>query len=220
MSLFSANNSIAITSGSLLSLKANQIEEIVVLSACGIRFEWPFKWDSEKCPVRNCREPFDARADAIAHFMEKHAGRSTLCSICQKPIVMRTVGDIQYHYRCRHPGIDLPSHYHKLINANRRIGVKSQKVRSKNESCAKNASERMNLGHKRQGLVCPLTYCNYEVTQMTDLCKHWTQKHNELEFPQYCEKTRSTKSVAISNAKLSRKVCSKNTTMLWLKIEF
>lgn len=120
-----------------LSLKAHETDDIVLLTGCGLRFQWPFKWNSKTCPVRNCVQKFYTRSDAISHFKEKHAKKSTLCSVCKKPVLMRSFGDIHYHYKRRHPNINIPSYFLRLSTKrskiDKRVDLKLQTERSKIE---------------------------------------------------------------------------------------
>lgn len=163
-------------------------DDMIVLSALGLKFTWQFP-NTTNCPVKNCQKQFGVRSDAIVHYKKKHAAKSTLCPLCNKPKLVRRPGDIAYHYTNVHPKFDLPSYFKNLQMKekvdNKHADLVSQTRHSGSKSCAKNGSQPSKEVHKKARLSCPLKSCNYETVQMTELCAHWTRTHGELEFPDY-----------------------------------
>lgn len=96
---------------SLFSLKVNNSDDTIVWSACGLRFEWRFEWNSPKCPINKCTKHFKSRSAAMSHFKKTHSERSALCKICKKPFYMRHIVDIKHHFRRRHPKMAIPSYF-------------------------------------------------------------------------------------------------------------
>lgn len=183
---------------------------MVVLSGCGIRVTWQFPPRIKRCPWKNCLKGFGVRSDAIVHFKRNHAERSTLCHICNKPILMRRFGDINHHYRRRHPNVNLPSYLDKSSKKketdDKHTNVKSQTKRFRSKSCSENESQPTKEIQKKSRLSCPLKHCSYETVQMTELCTHWTQNHDELEFPQFRDKPKSAYADATPKSTMKRKV--------------
>lgn len=123
---------------------------MIVLSACGLEFKWKFPQYVTKCPVQPCSVEFGSRSDAIDHFKETHAYRSTLCPICKKPVVMRSFGDIKYHYKKQHPHADLPPYFEKLsVRGNK--GNQYAEVKSETKSWSENGSK---LSNQANANVC------------------------------------------------------------------
>lgn len=179
---------------SLFSLKVDE-GDIIVLSACGLRFEWPFKWNSKKCPVKNCYDYFGKRADAIAHYRKTHATRSVLCPICKRPILIRKLSDFHHHYKKVHPGKTVPSYF---MNS-----PTNEKKNDKHDDL-KSPAKQMN---KTQKFTCPLMYCPHGMEMdMAELRTHWKQAHNELKFPQYCGERRLSHTDDTSNSTIDQEV--------------
>lgn len=177
--------------------------DMIVLSGCGLKFMWQYPRNIKKCPVRNCLKLFDTRSDAIIHFKRNHAKRSTLCSICQGPILMRTFGDINHHYKRRHPNADVPSYF---VKKNIDADVQPQMESFKSKSHAENGSQPLKEMHKKARLSCPLKSCSYETMQMTELCTHWTKNHGELQFPEFRGEKRFTYVADTQKPAIQRKV--------------
>lgn len=175
---------------------------MIVLNGCGMRIMWQFPPRITHCPVKCCFKRFGVRSDAIVHYKENHAERSTLCPICNSPVIMRRFGDINDHYKRRHPNSDLPSYFAGLAKRK-----KSQTKRFESAPCSKNGSQPTNKVQKGSSrLSCPLKLCSYETSQMRELCEHWTQNHDELVFPQLRGKSEATQADAIQKLTTSRKV--------------
>lgn len=144
---------------------------------------------THQCPLPRCRKPFGLRSDAIVHFKRTHAGKSTLCPICLKPILIQRIYDAKRHFSRYHPTVDASLHFinpkkkKKQVN-DKQPNVALQTKRIQNKSLSQPAKE---VHEEEQPLSCPLKHCNYETMQMTELCAHWTRKHGDLEFPQYRE---------------------------------
>lgn len=151
---------------------------MIVLRGCGLKFKWRFPRIIKKCPVRNCKKIFMKRSDAIVHFKRKHAKTSTLCPICEVPLQIRRFGDIKYHYKRVHPNVELPTYFSRKSMD---VDVDPQMEDVQSEPCSENES----AAAKGMRLSCPLKFCSYDTMQMTDLCAHWTENHDELEFPEF-----------------------------------
>lgn len=162
---------------------------------------WQFPQRTRKCAWRQCTKLFDKRSDAIDHFKINHAKRSTLCPICKVPVQMRCFGDINYHYKRKHPNVELPSCFvRKIVDAD--VDVNPQMERFQSNSRSENGSQ----PSSGMRLSCPLKFCNYSTTQMTKLCAHWTQNHNQLEFPEFRGEKQLAHAIDTQKSTIHRKV--------------
>lgn len=79
----------------------------ITLKGCGVVTKWTFGAD-KKCPVIRCKERFDNRADAIAHYTARHSTKAIVCHICDRPICTSRQRDYVRHYKVRHPNEKIP----------------------------------------------------------------------------------------------------------------
>lgn len=80
----------------------------IKLTGCGQITLWKFPKSISHCPVKNCVSFFESRSDAIAHYKTKHATKSILCSDCKKPLLIRDMSDLNWHYYRQHPNVKNP----------------------------------------------------------------------------------------------------------------
>lgn len=85
----------------------------IALEAHGYRTSWLFP-NTKKCPAVRCRAKFKSRSLAIAHYRAKHATKSILCSICNKPICSTQLEFFAMHYKRKHPSVEIPINLHQL----------------------------------------------------------------------------------------------------------
>lgn len=116
---------------------------MIVLGACGLKFNWPFPPKLTRCPVKPCSAPFGTRSEAIDHYKRTHAFKSTLCPDCKKPVTMRKLSDIAYHYKQLHPNVELPPYFQKSsVKWNEHD--EHANVKSQTKSCSENRSQPSN----------------------------------------------------------------------------
>lgn len=74
----------------------DEIDDIITLEALNQTRQWKFP-DTTQCPFNLCRREFGYRADAINHFIHKHAKNAYYCSKCETPIEVYRQDDIDEH---------------------------------------------------------------------------------------------------------------------------
>lgn len=85
----------------------------IPLEAHGYKTRWLFP-NTTQCPTPKCRMNFKSRSVAIAHYKVKHAFKSILCSLCDKPICAAKLKDFIEHYGRRHPNAKIPFNLDQL----------------------------------------------------------------------------------------------------------
>lgn len=83
-------------------------------------------------------------------FQDNPCLQIKLCSVCKKPVLMRSFGDIVYHYKRQHPNVELPSYFDNPPGKRKELNEKSP-----TKSCSENGSP-----SSRQAIVCTL----YDIT--------------------------------------------------------
>ncbi|XP_031628721.1 uncharacterized protein LOC116344364 isoform X2 [Contarinia nasturtii] len=131
-------------------------DDIIPLVARGIETYWSFpKSTGNICPIGVCKLKCASREDAINHFKDQHANHSVLCSICDKPISVRSNADYKLHYQRLHPNKRVP---HRIGNLKRQANV---------------GRKRQEIQHK----FCPWKECSFKAASIGEVSDHWERVH-------------------------------------------
>lgn len=82
--------------------------DLIELSGAGhiTRFRYP---KITHCVANKCEEKFQTHLEAISHFKQQHSFTHTFCTICQKPIRVKSIHEFKLHYMKFHTNEPLPS---------------------------------------------------------------------------------------------------------------
>lgn len=80
-----------------------EVDDLIILEACGFTSKWQFPLNQTKCPVQRCEKEFETRASAIVHYKQQHAKGSILCELCNKPLIINnSFGSYLLHHKRLH----------------------------------------------------------------------------------------------------------------------
>lgn len=84
------------------------IDDLIILTGCGMKTQWKFPDNLERCPMTGCWKTYSNRLKIILHYKKRHAEKSILCYICNAPMCVPNDKDFENHYRRLHPDVEMP----------------------------------------------------------------------------------------------------------------
>lgn len=93
----------------------DQIDDLIELNGLDMVGFWRFP-NVNRCPTKQCSAVFKSRSDILAHYRNKHAPNSFLCSLCEKPIYALSLSQALKHFQSAHANVEIPPEFKALIS--------------------------------------------------------------------------------------------------------